>query len=1199
MGQQRARQALERKSLTQKAIANELAIASWSTVNKFFNGKPVDRFIFQEICDALNLDWAEVVEKAEEKAEGRRQKAESPPLLHSSHPPTPSTPHPLHTSVLNQATAAREALTPRILERIPRRVVREKYLGAIARGVDLERERVIPIIGPAGYGKSTILGDIYDELMAAGTPWVGLVLCSSLSLSTGYRGFMSYGLVASTFAMGAMSAGPTQNQQAFVDAAMGQSLCGQSQSIVESACELTQALGRGVLLIDTLDLVINRDFVVIFGALVRQLLAGGTTVVFTCRDHEYNDYLEPVSQRLPGLAQCIDRYAVPNFSTAEIRAAATAFFRRLAPDAPERGIAFADNVLALSADNRSLRDILENPLLLALLCDLFGEDGRVPPDLTVSKLYQRYWREKIAYSRVDQSRFAPLAMQKEQLCLQIAQKLFELSQTRLYESFYRDEIGIEFTPAVIAALNDLLSEGVLTQLASSKLHFFHQTLLEYAIAYWLARQSAQPQREKLFAQLSQAEALKDHTYWLPVLRQFLAIVDEADFEAWATRLDLNPMGLFGAVAYAAVSRDRPDALQQLLPKALTLGETHQKRLRQALAAAPRQLIENTWDALLVLLRDAEHVTAGNTVQMVGTLLDRWWASLHTRLDDTLQAIAARPLMAHPQFPNGYDDRGQLFGWLLQPCLLRVQAEPTPALLEALRRQAHLFGHTTLAKVLQSHAAAAPEAQHDLLRRLLAYPVPRYDDIQQALLDFVTDLLPHHLTLDDFPLGHHWSEVLHQPFPEQWDGLQIKAVGRWAARDQPIFQEILQDYLNGPAQRMGRNLKALLESLLHGAGNWILPWLQPLTPEAITTMHLDRLPKLLPRSTMEHLSAETQEALAQWLQPYVQAQPHDLYRLLNVLADASPTARQSLENILDTLPVKARQSIRYQLLRFQPIETYPPLETFKGKDQRYLISLYQQHAKDNPAALAKLIETALGKISDAAVAASHRLDQVSGGQLAPAELLPLLGSRFPGVRVNALEAIADLSRRQPLPPALLTQLCQALIQEENQTVVRHFYAFIAEWVKHQSQAPPDLVETVALMLHRLVATNQFEGGTGRKLIAALKVIARSEAPTLDSTQLGQVVRQLLTSIHLAQIKNGESEMIDVLCAMHRLDTSFLSQTVHEHSALLLKRSWLTNLSAMIKTARKLEGPNAALLDEVMQSYGDQAEIESLVLEARGV
>ncbi|MGG6238589.1 hypothetical protein ACQ4N7_08090 [Nodosilinea sp. AN01ver1] len=44
------------RHLTQKAIAYELALASWSTVNKFFNGKPVDRFIFQEICTALGLE---------------------------------------------------------------------------------------------------------------------------------------------------------------------------------------------------------------------------------------------------------------------------------------------------------------------------------------------------------------------------------------------------------------------------------------------------------------------------------------------------------------------------------------------------------------------------------------------------------------------------------------------------------------------------------------------------------------------------------------------------------------------------------------------------------------------------------------------------------------------------------------------------------------------------------------------------------------------------------------------------------------------------------------------------------------------------------------------------------------------------------------------------------------------------------------
>ncbi|NEQ44342.1 MAG: hypothetical protein F6K00_12610 [Leptolyngbya sp. SIOISBB] len=61
-GQQQARQALMYLGLTQKAIAYERAIAAWSTVNRFFNGKPVDRFIFQEICEVLELDWQAVVE---------------------------------------------------------------------------------------------------------------------------------------------------------------------------------------------------------------------------------------------------------------------------------------------------------------------------------------------------------------------------------------------------------------------------------------------------------------------------------------------------------------------------------------------------------------------------------------------------------------------------------------------------------------------------------------------------------------------------------------------------------------------------------------------------------------------------------------------------------------------------------------------------------------------------------------------------------------------------------------------------------------------------------------------------------------------------------------------------------------------------------------------------------------------------------
>ncbi|MEH2134928.1 MAG: DUF4384 domain-containing protein [Nostoc sp.] len=72
-GTQRARQALRRLNLTQRALVNERGIASWSTVNNFFNGKPVKREIFMEICEELNLNWQDIVISFSEDKENTLQ----------------------------------------------------------------------------------------------------------------------------------------------------------------------------------------------------------------------------------------------------------------------------------------------------------------------------------------------------------------------------------------------------------------------------------------------------------------------------------------------------------------------------------------------------------------------------------------------------------------------------------------------------------------------------------------------------------------------------------------------------------------------------------------------------------------------------------------------------------------------------------------------------------------------------------------------------------------------------------------------------------------------------------------------------------------------------------------------------------------------------------------------------------------------
>ncbi|MFE4104889.1 hypothetical protein, partial [Almyronema epifaneia] len=217
----------------------------------------------------------------------------------------------------------------------------------------------------------------------------------------------------------------------------------------------------------------------------------------------------------------------------------------------------------------------------------------------------------------------------------------------------------------------------------------------------------------------------------------------------------------------------------------------------------------------------------------------------------------------------------------------------------------------------------------------------------------------------------------------------------------------------------------------------------------------------------------------------------------------------------------------------------------------------------------------------------------------AELLPLMRSPFVGVRVNALTAIANLSRPQPWPTEQMTQLCRVLAGEQSQTVTRLFYDWVADWVRKQEEVPSQLVVTLAATFERVIAQNALEGGIGRSLVAALKMIARSEAKTLDSTRLSQVVRQLLRGLHLIQVDNGESEMIDVLCAMHRLNPDLLSVIVEQDFPIFLQHDQIRNVSAVVKTIAKLEGSQAPLLNEVVQRYGERASVESLVLEARGL
>jgi hypothetical protein len=227
----------------------------------------------------------------------------------------------IHGLINEQSQAARPVLNPRILERIDRSVVTNKYLPAIARGVSGKLERTIPLIAPAGYGKSTIMGHIYDALSQNKESWVGLILCSQLILG-------DFPLLI----------------------ALGLALSQTEKPVTEIVVQLNGACGRGVLLVDTLDLILSPKIVNELVPILRTLMQQGTTVVFTCRDHEYSEFLN--RDKLASISEQVDHHRVPEFNSSEIRHAAIQFFTHNLGTTAERGQQFAEAILNLSADSR-------------------------------------------------------------------------------------------------------------------------------------------------------------------------------------------------------------------------------------------------------------------------------------------------------------------------------------------------------------------------------------------------------------------------------------------------------------------------------------------------------------------------------------------------------------------------------------------------------------------------------------------------------------------------------------------------------------------------------------------------------------------------------------------------------------------------------------------------------------------------------
>jgi len=540
----------------------------------------------------------------------------------SARPPVAAPDPELPAAVRRVAEAARTTLQPDVLPPLARRSLRATILEPIAVGLTADAPRIVALVGPAGFGKTVLLGQLYDELPAIGAEWTAIVRGGEVQrvLDAPDRLAVACGLVAS----------------------------GIARSIVELAEEMGRAHGRGAVLVDTLDAVLTPALVPALRDVFEGLVATGTTVVFTCREHEY-EVLEPLSHSFPGLAPRMHRRTVPLFDYPdEVERAALGFLADHPAIDARDGRGFVDGLLALAADSVPLKEITQNPLLLALLCDLFGEQGFVPPDLTASRLWERYWFDRVARVR-KAGPSSPVGRVKQRLALAVARGLFALSTETLCLSMYEHDVELPAEAGTAdEAWRDLLSEGVIKrEEPSGRVGFFHQTLLEYAIARHLTGARGEDDLEAVFERAARAgNGARGLQLW-PVIRQVLAIADDGACARWLERLDRRALPAFRAAALALTSREQADLLARVREWALAPGPDVgaeqraqlQREWLRALEGAVPSLAPAAFEGALAVLARGESEAATLATETAARLIRRFGDRLpERRVVDAVETI---------------------------------------------------------------------------------------------------------------------------------------------------------------------------------------------------------------------------------------------------------------------------------------------------------------------------------------------------------------------------------------------------------------------------------------------------------------------------------------------------------------------------------------------------------------------------------
>jgi hypothetical protein len=929
------------------------------------------------------------------------------------------------TGTLRVAAADRGDLTALTLQPAKRLDLLAKHLdkqGSVLRNGAGQRQALF-LIGEGGIGKSVLLGQYLDDLDAAGDEGVVLVSCGSIEPAADLGT-----LVSADLAFGAATGNPQATAYGLLSLLNKMKVDHKSVS----------------LLIDTLDLRISEATLAPIVALIAKALDIGDVVV-TCRTQEYASYLHDGARRLAGR---IDPVTMPTLSPGEIIDWAGKYLERIAPGRPADQAAFLESLRSGVERSQSLREVCALPVRLALTCQTFADEGYVPPELTATGLFERYWDARVA--RHDRRRGTGQARAKVAAALKLASKIVKKDGKVVLRVPLMDlHNGSEEQGRDLLA-----SEGVI-RVHSHDLEFFHQTFAEYAHARWVLSQgidapAVQALREWIAARKS--------GLWGIVTSLLLQVGAFEDYQALAGMFPVTSAESARARAFAALRRAEPEALATLMTEVGRLGEFTPAMI-DVLADAPYDRLPEaySWITDALLTHPARLAKAGAAAL----------ASLLPRRDPAdIPAALTVALGALVEVKREVADRST---WTTLTERIVLALDGHPALHEALpvlRQTYGRLGERGQQATLRAHLALRDELSGDevadLAGRALATKGPELRD-EEAIA--VISLFWSEPQVRDAQGWGSLSALVNAQLPDRWQNGQVRFAVQFAEADEGLRAELFTAAHHVTGGHSENNF-SVVKQLAALFPQWSASWLLALGN--LGTIRVIKLINATAPSLAHGASPEQRERIVTGLRAARDVSPRDGFCAEIILAgERIPEHRERLRAIEQAqLPSAVLDSARDAWL----FRTSPRVRTEMTAELRLLLSAPDAETRQRRARLEAIL----------AISDIEARDWISA---------QVLTGQSPQVARTAVNSFRGAASGVELDATVL-QWLTSLLASRHTEATRSAAALIADKDRFGAAtlhgAAPALVPAVVARLHTAVESDEASQTKSYLLKALIRV-----------------------------------------------------------------------------------------------------------------